>query len=662
MATSLSQTLSASPPISLPAGWTISGKDFADGLTHSWVVSHPTHGQGLLKYYKGWSLAPDEVGEFNQWFAKRRIHHPGWPLEHASGLCRGVPWVIEHMRKGRTLREIMAKTGRPPVLEAVSTAMAVGKILEVAHQSGLNHGAVGSEMVVIQDNTDEPFLLLEIGVIPHVVQGGPERLKAVVGNPIHYRFMAPETLQGRGVTNFSDVFSLGTLLYWMLTGEYPFPGDSPEEIMANQSQKPPRTPPELRMGVPLPLSQLVMRMIAFQQGHRLKNMAEINSQLERIAKIGAEITAEGYDVNTGAGRPAPGSSESVRLELEQLDKHLFQHPNDCASHYKKALAHQRLGDYPKAIAACTAAITHNPRLGHAWQLRAQCLMDSDEPRKALEDWNRLAKGLPNNPLFHVRRAQALVRLHEMEQAAQAIAAAKKADPQFEETHLAQAEYLKFKKLYDAAKDELEKILSKHPNHAEALCLRSEIKVRLKDHQGALADVTKAADTNPAHAASRAAKVRQLMAMGRAEDASEDVDKLLALQPDSLDNRLLRIRQRCEIGDFSTALEDTEAAPVKPKPGDEILRHRAWLLAVAPDSELRDPKEALEIARQGCDATGWADPDWLETVAAAYSSLGQFEGAVGWQTKALAILEESALPVQKKRLDLYKAHKSYRLGK
>ncbi len=159
--------------------------------------------------------------------------------------------MIEHMRKEgpcvrswRNLVGLRSWRRFPPPWQ--------GQILEVAHQSGLNHGAVGSEMVVIQENTDEPFLLLEIGVVPHVVQGGPERLKAVVGNPIHYRFMAPETLQGRGSPTFPMCFPGNPPLLdadWRV----PLPRDSPEEIMANQSQKPPRTP-GIANGSSLPLS------------------------------------------------------------------------------------------------------------------------------------------------------------------------------------------------------------------------------------------------------------------------------------------------------------------------------------------------------------------------------------------------------------------------
>jgi tetratricopeptide (TPR) repeat protein len=178
--------------------------------------------------------------------------------------------------------------------------------------------------------------------------------------------------------------------------------------------------------------------------------------------------------------------------------------------------------------------------------------------------------------------------------------------------------------------------------------------------GALEDLTEAVRAHPSHIPSRSAKARLLLAKNRAEEATEDVDQLVDRQPNCLDHRLLRIQQRLSIGDPATALEDANHMAKDALPGDEILRHQAWLLSCIGDSELRNPKEALEIARQGCDATGGSDPDWLETLAAAWASLNQFEGAIGWQTKALQILDDCALPEQQSRLELYKAHKPFRL--
>ncbi len=661
MAVILSKVPQEPLPVGLPAGWTVSGSPFFDGLTQSWKVHSDRHGEGILKSYKGWNLAPDETGEFKDWFSKRRIHHPGWPNELATGITKSVPWVIEQPRTGDSLGARMAKLGRPSINATIQLGIQLSRILEVAHQNQLAHGALSPGNVLVQESSSEPCLLLEIGVLPHVLQGGIGRLLAVVSDPVHFRFMAPETLVGRGVTNFSDFFSLGSLLYWSLTGEVPYSGDTPDEIIANHALKAPRTPPELRMGVPQGLSQLVMRLLSLQPGHRLKSMAEVGSTLDRLSKVGANIQQDaGYEVNTQKSRPAPGTADLLKAEMEELDKHLFQHPGDGAVLYKKAVVLHKMGCLSKAVDICKSAISHNPRLGHAWQLQAQCLLEMDESKKALEIWNRLSAAIPANALFHLRRAKAHIQLHDLDQATTAIADAVKADPNFSEISLVLAELLKVQKRFEPALEELEKTLKNQPNQPDALCLRNEIKFRLKDQKGALADLCAAVKAHPDHSPSRSAKARLLMVLKRAEDATEDVDDLVKRQPDCLDHRLLRIQQRLNTGDPATALEDAEYMSKEAKPGDEILRHQAWLLATIGDGDLRDPKTALEIAREGCEATGWADPDWLESVAAAYAASNQFEGAIGWQTKALQILDDCALPAQKARLDQFKSHKPFRI--
>ncbi len=663
MAVILSNLAQEPFPVVLPAGWMVNGSPFPDGLTQSWKVHSDRQGDGILKHYKGWNLAPDEIGEFKDWFSKRRIHHPGWPNELATGITKGVPWVIEQTRTGDFLGARMAKLGRPAINATIQLGIQLSRILELAHQNQLAHGALSPGNILIQESASEPCLLLEIGVLPHVLQGGTGRLLAVVSDPLHFRFMAPETLVGRGVTNFSDLFSLGSLLYWSLTGEAPYAGETPEEILANHSLKAPRTPPELRMGVPQGLSQLVMRMLSLQPGHRLKSMAEVASTLERLSKAEAQAPPDagsGYEVNPQKSRSAPGPAEVLKAEMDALDKHLFQHPGDGSCLFKKAVVLHKLGCLAKAVEVCKSAISHNPRLGHAWQLEGQLLLEMDESRKSLDIWNRLSAAIPTNALFHLRRAKAHIQLHELDMATTAIAEAVKADPNFPEISLVLAELLKVQKRFEPALDELEKILKNQPNQPDALCLRYEIKVRQKDQKGALADLCAAVKANPDHIPSRSAKSRLLMVMKRAEEATEDIDDLIKRQPDCLDHRLLRIQQRLKTGDPTTALDDAEYMAKDAKPGDEILRYKAWLLATISDGDLRDPKMALEIAREGCEATGWADPDWLESVAAAYAASNQFEGAIGWQTKALQIFDDCALPEQKARLDQYKSHKPFRL--
>ena len=92
---------------------------------------------------------------------------------------------------------------------------------------------------------------------------------------------------------------------------------------------------------------------------------------------------------------------------------------------------------------------------------------------------------------------------------------------------------------------------------------------------------------------------------------------------------------------------------------------AWLLATCPDQKIRDGSEALQLATRACEVTDWKDPLYLDTLAAAYAELGQFEKAVEWQQKALANpdfeknVDKDEFVVAQRRLNLYKSGKPFR---
>jgi len=87
---------------------------------------------------------------------------------------------------------------------------------------------------------------------------------------------------------------------------------------------------------------------------------------------------------------------------------------------------------------------------------------------------------------------------------------------------------------------------------------------------------------------------------------------------------------------------------------------AWVLATCPNAELRDGKRALRLATRACELSDWEDANDLENLAAAYAECGQFDEAVKWQEKAVAVgTGLDALNEARQRIDLYKAGKPYR---
>jgi tetratricopeptide (TPR) repeat protein len=104
------------------------------------------------------------------------------------------------------------------------------------------------------------------------------------------------------------------------------------------------------------------------------------------------------------------------------------------------------------------------------------------------------------------------------------------------------------------------------------------------------------------------------------------------------------------------LEAIKAEPACVPACDSLAR----LLATCPDDKARDGKRAVEYATTACEQTGWKDPVCLDTLAAAYAEVGQFEEAVRYQTRALEdpALKGDPRTAAEKRLELYRQKKPF----
>src|SRR5262249_45347870 len=88
--------------------------------------------------------------------------------------------------------------------------------------------------------------------------------------------------------------------------------------------------------------------------------------------------------------------------------------------------------------------------------------------------------------------------------------------------------------------------------------------------------------------------------------------------------------------------------------------RAMILAACPEARLRDGRKAVEAATRACELTGWDQPMYLDTLAAAYAEAGDFAAAVAWQEKAIERLEDEPQKDDvRSRRSLYPAGKPYR---
>jgi serine/threonine-protein kinase len=162
--------------------------------------------------------------------------------------------------------------------KAVRYAMDVATGMAVAHQSGIIHRDLKPANVLIDDTG--LVKIVDFGVAAAQHQGDTQLTKTgyVIGSP---KYMAPEQILGKKVDERADVYSLGVILYEMLTGEPPYHRGDHMAVMYQHVQGKAKPPIEVNAGIPPGLSEIVCKAMSVDKTRRFQTMDELRSALER---------------------------------------------------------------------------------------------------------------------------------------------------------------------------------------------------------------------------------------------------------------------------------------------------------------------------------------------------------------------------------------------
>jgi eukaryotic-like serine/threonine-protein kinase len=232
------------------------------------------------------------------------LSHPNIVSVYDRGEAEGTYYIAMEYLEGRSLKERIISEGPLPISAAIEVTRQVLRAVGFAHRRGIVHRDIKPHNVLLaQDGPGdgEPrFKVTDFG-ISRTAASQMTEAGSIVGTA---QYLSPEQARGAPVDQRSDIYSVGIVLYELLTGKLPFTGETPLEIAMKHLSEVPRPPSALRPEISADLDMIVLRALAKDPEDRFPSAEEMERELARFAG-GAGVTAETAEAATavlsGAG-------------------------------------------------------------------------------------------------------------------------------------------------------------------------------------------------------------------------------------------------------------------------------------------------------------------------------------------------------------------------
>jgi serine/threonine-protein kinase len=219
------------------------------------------------------------------------LSHPNIVSIYDRGEAEGTYYIAMEYLDGRSLKELVVARGPLPIPDAIAATRQVLAALRFAHRKGVVHRDIKPHNVMA--DADGRLKVTDFGIaragVSQMTEAG-----SIIGTA---QYLSPEQARGAPVDQRSDLYSMGVVLYEMLTGQVPFTGESPVEIAMKHLSDTPRPPSLLRPDIPPDLDMVVLRALAKNPEDRFQTAEEMDAELDRVA-AGTGVTAETADAAT----------------------------------------------------------------------------------------------------------------------------------------------------------------------------------------------------------------------------------------------------------------------------------------------------------------------------------------------------------------------------
>ena len=219
------------------------------------------------------------------------LSHPNIVSIYDRGEAEGTYYIAMEFLDGRSLKELIVGRGPAPVHVAIDYTRKILDALRFAHRNGIVHRDIKPHNVIV--DAEGRVKVTDFGI----ARAGTSQMTEVGSIIGTAQYLSPEQAKGAPVDQTSDLYSVGIVLYELLTGKVPFTGDSPVEIAMKHISAIPEPPSSIRQDIPEDLDLVVLRALAKTPEERYPSAEEMDKDLARVAQ-GLAVSRETEEAAT----------------------------------------------------------------------------------------------------------------------------------------------------------------------------------------------------------------------------------------------------------------------------------------------------------------------------------------------------------------------------
>jgi serine/threonine protein kinase len=207
--------------------------------------------------------------------AAANLSHPNIVTVHDFGLDHDQLFIVMEFVRGTDLKTILKKRGNLPIYEALSLIIQACSGIGYAHRTGIVHCDIKPQNMLV--TPEQHLKVVDFGIARAFASISPEEKSEIVwGSP---QYFSPEQAAGLPPSPASDVYSLGVVLFEMLTGQPPFSGTTSEELARQHREVPAPSPRKYNPEIPVALEQIILKVLSKEPSARYRTADQMGRVL-----------------------------------------------------------------------------------------------------------------------------------------------------------------------------------------------------------------------------------------------------------------------------------------------------------------------------------------------------------------------------------------------